>query len=208
MINNIFITFIIPTIGRNTLYNSIKSLINQDDDNWNAIIIFDGIKKIDFINLINNDNKIKCIEIDKIEGKNSAGLVRNIGLNYCFNSEWIGFLDDDDTISTDYISKLKHEIYLNPKMDVCVFRMAYSNGCILPNKSVKNIEICKIGISFAIKREISEEVKFQNNLCEDYFYLKELQNKNYKIILSSYTTYFVRTEPFKCTIYPKILINF
>ena len=44
--NDIFITFIIPTIGRETLKNSIDSLINQTDHDWNAIIIFDGIKKI------------------------------------------------------------------------------------------------------------------------------------------------------------------
>ena len=39
------ITFIIPTIGRDTLSNTIKSLEEQTNQNWNAIIIFDGIKK-------------------------------------------------------------------------------------------------------------------------------------------------------------------
>ena len=38
------ITFIIPTIGRDTLLNSINSLFNQTIKEWKAIIIFDGIK--------------------------------------------------------------------------------------------------------------------------------------------------------------------
>ena len=169
MINNIFITFIIPTIGRKTISNSIKSLLEQDDNNWNAIIIFDGVKNIELLNV--NDNRIKCFEIEKM---NSAGYVRNIAFSYVTNSDWIGFLDDDDTISSDYISKLKYEIYLNPSIDVCIFRMAYENGCILPNKSVRSILIGKIGISFAIKKYIIDTTKFQNSICEDYIFLKEL----------------------------------
>lgn len=200
--NSIFITFIIPTIGRYSLMYSIQSLINQDDDNWSAIIIGDGVKKIDF-----KDNRIKFIEIDKID-TNCGGIVRNIGFNYVENSEWIAFLDDDDRLTKDYISKLKYEINLNPSLDVCLFRMAYENGSILPNKSIRNIIMGKVGISFALKKNITEKFKFQNTLCEDYFYLKELQRNNYKIIFSSYVTYFIRTIPFQTEIYPKILINF
>ena len=33
------ISFIIPTIGRDTLVDSIQSIINQTSDNWNVIII-------------------------------------------------------------------------------------------------------------------------------------------------------------------------
>jgi cellulose synthase/poly-beta-1,6-N-acetylglucosamine synthase-like glycosyltransferase len=203
---DIFITFIIPTIGRESLLNSIQSLLDQDDNNWNAFIIFDGVKNNDLINI--NDNRIKIIEIEKIEGKIGAGLVRNYGLNQELNSEWIGFLDDDDILSKDYISKLKEEINLNPVIEVCIFRMAYNNGCILPNKSLRNITIGRVGISFAIKKYISKNIKFKNSKCEDYLFLRDIQNNKNKIIISSYTTYFIRTNPFKCELYPKILINF
>ena len=82
MSNEIFITFIIPTIGRSTLINSINSLLNQTDNNWNAIIVFDGIKQ----NITINDNRIKIIEITKCGLKNSAGSVRNEGIKLCNNS--------------------------------------------------------------------------------------------------------------------------
>ena len=35
------ITFIIPTIGRESLKNTLLSLQNQNIENWSAIIIFD-----------------------------------------------------------------------------------------------------------------------------------------------------------------------
>ena len=41
------ITFIIPTIGRLSLNDTINSLINLENKNWKALIIFDGIKRSD-----------------------------------------------------------------------------------------------------------------------------------------------------------------
>ena len=37
------ITFIIPTIGRQTLPRTIQSLKNLQNSNWKAIVIFDAI---------------------------------------------------------------------------------------------------------------------------------------------------------------------
>lgn len=204
---NIFITFIIPTIGRDSLKESLNTIINQDDNDWNVIIIFDGIKN----NIEINDPRIKIFEIDKIGNekiKNSSGLVRNIGIKNATNTEWIGFLDDDDYLSLDYISNLKKEILLNNQIEVCIFRMAYENKCVLPTKFDKNIIKNKVGISFCVKKYITTSILFNNNPYEDYLFLKEVQYKKYKIIISSYVTYFVRTMPIKYDIYPKILINF
>ena len=57
---NEIITFIIPTIGRTTLTRTVNSLINQTNSEWNAIIIFDGIEKIEF-----PDKRITSISIPK-----------------------------------------------------------------------------------------------------------------------------------------------
>ena len=53
MQNDNIITFIIPTIGRETLKNTLISLQNQTIENWNAIIIFDGCNQN--INNIDDD---------------------------------------------------------------------------------------------------------------------------------------------------------
>jgi len=206
--NKSFITFIIPTIGRKSLINSINSLIMLNDNDWKAIIIFDGVKN----NLDIQDPKIKIIEIEKngiIDKKNSAGIVRNIGIkNIDYDTEWIGFLDDDDYISPEYICNLKEEIKQNNNIEVCIFRMIYENGCILPSKFDKNINRCKVGISFTIKKYITDKFFFINNPFEDYLYLKELERNKYKIIISSYVSYFVKIKPYKIIeLFPKILIN-
>jgi len=198
-INNSFITFIIPTIGRITLLDAINSLIEQDDPNWKAIIIFDGIEK----NIEINDDRITIVEINK---QNNAGLVRNIGFQYVKDSEWIGFLDDDDYLSNNYISRLKEEININNTIEVCIFRMSYPNKFILPMATDRNIIRNRVGISFAIKKYISESIFFKDSYYEDFYYLKELQMKKYKILISSYVCYFIRSKPYDCNIFPKIYI--
>ena len=212
MNNKSFITFIIPTIGRETLKNSISSLINLKDSDWNAIIIFDRIKKNIDTNYT-NDTRIKIYESSIENINNFAGNIRNIGLEYCkkINSEWIGFLDDDDYLSDDYICKLKEEININKNIEVCIFRMGFENKCILPFSSDKNIIRKHVGISFCFKQFIAIndiEIKFKNIPYEDFIFLKLLQSKKYKILISSFVTYFVKTKPYKCNFYPKVLINF
>lgn len=59
--NNNFITFIIPTIGRGSLLDTIESLYNLKNPLWKAIILFDGIKNKFSI----KDNRITIIELDK-----------------------------------------------------------------------------------------------------------------------------------------------
>ena len=199
------ITFIIPTIGRDTLTNSIQSLLNQTNNNWEAIIIFDGIKP----NIEINDNRIKVIQIDKKgRDKNSAGLVRNIGMKYV-NTNWIGYLDDDDYLANDYINCFYNELKLNPDMDVLIFRMNDKNK-ILPELETDNFYLNHVGISFAMKKKI-----FDNNLIfvpssgEDFEYLNLIRNNNYKIIISPYIKYFVRSEDMNNNVFGnRVKINF
>jgi len=199
------ITFIIPTIGRDTLTNSIQSLLNQRNNNWEAIIIFDGIKP----NIEVNDKRIKVMQIDKKgRDKNSAGLVRNIGIKYA-NTNWIGYLDDDDYLANDYIDCFYNELNLNHDMDVLIFRMNDKNK-ILPELKTDNFYLNHVGISFVMKKKI-----FDNNLIfvpsssEDFEYLNLMRNNNYKIIISPYIKYFVRSEDMNNNVFGnRVKINF
>ena len=68
------VTFIIPSIGRSTLQNSIDSILNQTNENWKIIIIFDGIEPT----IVTTNKKIFILKSNK-KGvlKNQAGNVRN-----------------------------------------------------------------------------------------------------------------------------------
>jgi glycosyltransferase involved in cell wall biosynthesis len=117
------VTFIIPTIGRETLEQSINSLLKQDNPNWKAIIIFDGIEP----NIKCIDPRISILKCEKKgEGKNGAGNVRNYAVPF-IETEWIAFLDDDDTVADDYVTCLQKQIEEIPDLDVLIFRMKHNH---------------------------------------------------------------------------------
>ena len=205
IVNPPIITFIIPSIGRKTLKNTVQSLQNLENPNWECIIVFDGIKQ----NIEINDSRIVVYEIEKKGKKNYGGYVRNFALKMDIKSCWVGFVDDDDTISNKYIDYLIEETTNYKFIDVLIFRMMYENGVILPDKNDKTIVMNKVGISFAINKRILRKKKyfFKNNSKEDYCFLRDLQIKKYKMLISSYVGYFVNMEPCITSTYSKILIN-
>ena len=168
------ITFIIPSINRDTLGRSIDSLIRQTNPNWECIIIFDGVDGIEF-----DDERIKIIRSEKLGGNSPyhgiSGLVRNVGLDLV-DTEWIGFLDDDDTLDTTYVDTLfgKYSDY-----DFVIWRMIYPNGNTLPKTN--SIAFGNVGISYCYKN-IHKNLKFDSNRDgEDFDFLLKLQSlsKNY-----------------------------
>ena len=189
------ITFIIPTIGRKTLINSINSLKNQTIKDWKAIIIFDGISSN--INYI-NDTRIKILECNKKGiNINSAGEVRNYGMSFV-ETNWIAFLDDDDIIYNDYIETFYSEInnYNNLDLDVIIFRMN-DNERIIPKIKTDNFYICDVGISFIIKKSIFEQgYRFIPDGAEDFLYLDKLRKNDKKIMISPYIKYNVKNINF------------
>lgn len=182
------ITFIIPTIGRPTLINSINCLLKQTINDWKAIIIFDGI----LCNIENTDDRIKIIETSKKGlGINSAGLVRNYGMSFV-TTKWIAFLDDDDIISDDYIETFNKELDENNNLDVIIFRMKMDDR-IVPKLETDNFYLSDVGISFIIKKEIYDNgIKFVADGAEDFLYLDKIRENNYKIMVSPYVKYFVK----------------
>uniref|UniRef100_A0A6C0B8T6 Glycosyltransferase 2-like domain-containing protein n=1 Tax=viral metagenome TaxID=1070528 RepID=A0A6C0B8T6_9ZZZZ len=195
------ITFIIPTIGKDTLKNSIESLKNQTDDNWKAIIIFDGLKP----NIEIDNPKITVLDIEKKGvGGNGAGIVRNYGMEKV-DSEWIAFLDDDDTIAPDYVETFNKEIQEHPYVDVIIFRMYRYNWepNVIPFPESDNFHANEVGISFALKTKIFKSgLKFEPSSGEDFMYLTNIRANNYCMMISPYVKYFVhgKTDPEKINI--------
>jgi glycosyltransferase involved in cell wall biosynthesis len=176
------ITFIVPSIGRKSLTNSINSLISQTNENWECIIIYDGVDGYVF-----EDSRIKYINIEKIGGNSPvhgmSGLVRNHGLKNC-KTKWIGFLDDDDTIDTTYVETLfkKYNEY-----DFVMWRMIYPNGKILPTKD--EIKFGNIGISFCYKNKFDDLIFDSNRDGEDFDFVKKLSNLTSNYIFASEIMY-------------------
>ena len=182
------ITFIIPSINRPTLFRSIQSLINQSNPNWKCIVVYDGVGGINF-----DDERIKTIKIEKTgligPANGQSGLVRNEGIKIV-DTEWIGFLDDDDSIEKDYV-KILDEKY--KKHDFVVWRMKYENGMVLPPFHLNELVFARVGISFCYKKSIFKELFFsQNRDGEDFDFLMELKKQSNKFIITPEVMYNVR----------------
>ena len=182
------ITFIIPTIGRDTLLRTINSLLKQSLPNWKAIVVCDGINAISF-----GDERISCLKVEKTGKSNHAGAVRNFAIDQV-DTEWMAFVDDDDTLSKNYMLRFEEEVFLNPKANCIIWRM-YDRNRVLPEPKSKNFIKNYVGISFAVKK--SAGIKFEPSGWEDYYYLDKLRSRNERIVISPYVNYFVRSEPDK-----------
>lgn len=115
------ITFIIPTIGRETLNATINSILSQTCPKWKAIIVFDGLSP----SIEVNDPRFQILQVDKTERhkdhEHSAGYVRNYGIKFA-TTEWVAFIDDDDTIKNTYVETFLSETK-QYDIDVIIFRM-------------------------------------------------------------------------------------
>jgi len=205
------ITFIIPTINRPALINTLLSLKSQKIDNWKAIVIFDGCIPSDvrLLDLL-SDKHFTHFSIDKvgtIKGikHGMAGYVRNIGMDLV-NTQWIGFVDDDDVLLPDYTEKLLEEIMITPHADLILFRMIHNE--MIPSIDVKTIEVGHVGISFCFKTELYKRgFKFKQSEREDFNLIKDIQHMNHKIVISPYITYRVKNSNINYKNAIRVIIN-
>jgi len=176
------ITFVIPSINRESLKNSVDSLIQQTNPNWECIIVYDGVDGKIF-----EDDRIKCLNIPKVGGYSSAhgmsGLVRNEALKI-IKTSWVGFLDDDDTIDSNYVDILfnRYNDY-----DLVIWRMIYTDGVILPRTS--EIKFGNVGISFCYKNKFENLFFDQNRDGEDFDFLRKISNKTKNFIFANEIMY-------------------
>ena len=179
------ITFIIPSINRPSIINAVNSLLNQTNPNWECIIIYDGVDGFKF-----DDDRIKIVVTEKLGGSSwvhgISGLVRNVGLNMV-DTNWIGFLDDDDTLDSNYVHTLftKYNDY-----DFVIWKMKYTNGIILPRGN--SIQFGDVGISFCYKNKF-ENLRFDKNRDgEDFDFLIKLKSLTNNFIIAPEVYYNIR----------------
>jgi len=160
------ITIITATTGRDSLQRTVDSVLKQDNSNWNYLIVFDGIEPT----ICPEDDRIKVVKIKKagIEGTNIAGKVYNIGMNLC-NTEYVGFLDDDDTIMNNYVSEF-YKIVSETDYDEIIFKMIFPDGNVIPYDNY--IDFANVGISFVLRRQFLKDknIEFVQHETGDWYF--------------------------------------
>ena len=201
------ITFIIPSVNRPTIFNTVCSLLEQTVSTWKAIIVFDGCSPTDsYLLSMLNDKRFLCLTISKVGTRNNAGYVRNIGLQVV-DTPWVGFVDDDDILTCNYIERLQEEIAITPTADTIVFKMV-DRGRIVPPLHFNRIEIGQVGISFAYKKYlIMQGFVFEPSDIEDYNLLMKMKTAGKRIVFSPFVTYLVRHSVYMNGESKRIIIN-
>jgi hypothetical protein len=215
------ISFIIPSsFRRATLDRTIESLQKQSRSNWEAIVGVDLAisnlteKQVASTSLLfKQDRRVRYVPIalagnDRGHVGNGAGEVRNHIIRKYATSKWVAFVDDDDTLSPDYIEHWETGLQHDQSADVIIFRMENidkdmgSRGQrILPPLAHRSIaSLNNVGISFAVRKELfvrkKNRVAFVPSSGEDYNFLKQAQTCNATILISDCVTYFVRFTRF------------
>ena len=181
-------TFIIPSIGRPTLVNTLESLKRMTNPNWKALVVFDGIEPT----LVSDDPRIKLMTMEKIGVHNHAGRVRNEGIRHA-KTDWVGFVDDDDTLQPTYMTRF-YDHLSKSSPDVILFRMKNSDGRILPLEYQTDFYMNDVGISFCTKRSlfVNEKFWFEPSPTEDFDLLDRLRSRHKYILMSPHVEYIVR----------------
>jgi glycosyltransferase involved in cell wall biosynthesis len=188
-----FVTFIIPTIGRDTLGRTLDSLVNQTDPDWTAIVVADNVPGLI---LPIQDKRISLLPLrEKMGFGHMSGFVRNAGIALTV-SKWCGFVDDDDRLDHQYVEWLSQE---GPGSHLLVFRMIYSStngsenrGEVWPKSN--QLGPGMVGISFAVQNQFRDthDLWFDPSEFEDWHFIKACLDAGASIKVSSRIAYYIR----------------
>lgn len=186
------ISIITPSIGRETIKRTFDSIDKQSSDDYEHIVVFDGIEPT----IDNNGNpKRKIYKSEKLGANRNingmAGKVRNYAFNFC-QGDYIGFVDDDDTLSPEFV-KTVHEDF-KEGYDFIVYTMREGEGGFYPHPMNRVIAFGNVGISFVFKKELllKYDLKFENSDGEDFLFLKNMKNLGLKHLISPKVMYLIR----------------
>lgn len=144
----------------------IKSLISQTNDDVEVLLIDDGCEEHRF-DVFGGINGINVIH-QKNGGVSKA---RNTGLHYA-GGKYIAYVDSDDMVMPDYVERLL-ELIDTHNEDIMVFNWLDINTNEV-NRHPTNCAVWKA----IYKKDILPKFDETLRVREDYFFQKELANKN------------------------------
>lgn len=116
------VSIIIPNFNKATfIAESIRSVLAQDFEDWEAIIVDDGStdNSVEIINnLVSNDPRLKLFQRNRLPKGGST--CRNIGIENA-RGDYLFFFDSDDLMTKDCIGERVNLMQDNTTLDFAVF---------------------------------------------------------------------------------------
>lgn len=163
------VTFVIPTTGRGTIGATLGSIRGQDPNRFIPAIMIPDLTR---------ERSLK-------DG-NNAGLIRNAALDVIHDG-WVGFVDDDDTISDGILNKV---IPWMTDYDVIIPRAMTPGGAVI--WAYPEIAGGNVGIWFYYNKTKFPDVRFMAGGYEDLKFLKALQGLGARIKFLDEIGYYIR----------------
>lgn len=194
-----FFSIIITTFNREQLITrALKSLVNQDFRDWEAIIIDDGScdKTFEAVKPFVLDYKNFKYIFQKNQGLPTA---RNTGV-YQSRGHYITFLDSDDEYKINHLSSRYLILQENPQINLLHGGVEIVGNPFVPDKNnpskLIHINNCIIGGTFFIKRNVFQKIGYFRNVnyADDSEFFERAENSGLKIMKTEIRTYIYHRE--------------
>jgi len=194
-----FFSVIISTYNRsNTLIRALESLIAQNEQDWEAIIIDDGSTDNTFdllIPYIERYSNIKYI----FHSNKGAAKAKNTGI-FVASGRYVTFLDSDDEFHASHLASRRKVLMENPQINFLHGGVSVLGNQLMPHKdgSKKFVKVtdCIIGGTFVIDREVLIKLEgFKDiRLSEDSDLYERAVEDNLQIMKIDDPTYLYHRE--------------
>lgn len=129
--------------------------------------------------------------VEQDPNRTGAGPTRNRAIERV-DTDWVGFLDDDDYLTEDYYDRFREELTAHPEADVIIFRMNHAIMGLVPR--IPEIVLGNVGISYCLKTELAKKHPFikedpPKGLHEDFQNLVDLSEAGANIVFSKHMVY-------------------
>lgn len=153
----------------------LKSVYNQNYDNFKIICCYDDERCLNYLEKYNE--KIEYFFID-IENKHSYKY--NLYMNFLLDKVedgWIMFLDDDDKfVNSDSLKTINN--YLHNDNNIIFWKVNIGNRIVIPN-NLNNIVKGNIsGIGFCFHSKFKNLTKWSSIKCGDFYFVDALLKKH------------------------------
>ena len=191
---NPFNSIVIATYNREKLITrAIKSVLNQDTNNWELIIVDDCSTDDTMLTIqsLLDDSRLTYYKTDVNCGVAKA---RNVGIKKA-EGKYITFLDSDDEYKTNHLSS-RYEILKDESIDLLHGGVEIIGNSKVPDKNdtskLIDLSECVIGGTFFINSRLDNSLKlFDENISysEDSKMYEEFERKNMRIMKTDIPTY-------------------